>query len=162
MSTPVSTERHGTVLVIRVDNPPVNALSHGVPEGLEAAIEAADRDDSVAAVVIAAAGKTFIAGADITLLEKVAWGDFAAKPTLKPLLNRLERSPKPIVAAMHGVALGGGLELAMACHYRVAVPSTQLGLPEVNLGIIPGAGGTQRLTRTVGKYVAMELILTGR
>ena len=162
MSTPVSTERHGSVLLIRIDNPPVNALSHGVPEGIEAAVESGNADADIKAMVITAAGKTFIAGADITLLEKVAWGDFAAKPMLKPLLNRLERSPKPIVAAMHGVALGGGLELAMACHYRVALPSAQLGLPEVNLGIIPGADGTQRLPRLVGLKKALEMCVSGR
>src|SRR5262245_51283838 len=121
----VRTEVKDHVLVVLVDNPPVNALSTGVPEGLMAALDEADRQDNISAVVIAGAGRTFIAGADITSLEKVAWGDLSAKPEIRPLLARVEQSRKPVVMAIHGTALGGGLELAMAAHYRVATSSAK-------------------------------------
>ncbi len=158
----VTTERIGRVLVARVDNPPVNALGTGVPEGLASALEAAEADAGIDAIVVAGAGRTFIAGADITSLERTAWGDLASKPDLRPLLRRVEDCSKPVVMAIHGTALGGGLELAMAGRFRVAVPDAKLGLPEVTLGIIPGAEGTQRLPRLVGVAKALNMIVSAR
>ncbi len=152
----------GQILVVTIDNPPVNALSDGVPDGLMAAVDAAEADSAVTAVVIVCAGRTWVAGADITLLEKVVWGDLGAKPDVRPLLARIEACPKPIVMAMHGTALGGGLELAMAGAFRVAVPTAQMGLPEATLGIIPGAEGTQRLPRLVGVEKALNMVVSSR
>jgi len=148
------------VAIITINNPPVNALSHGVPEGLETAIHAANADPGVHAIVVIGGGRTFVAGADINELEKAAYGQ-AELPDLHPALNMIEASPKPVVMAIHGTALGGGLELAMAGHYRVAAAGSQLGLPETKLGIIPGAGGTQRLPRLVGTAKAAEMCATG-
>ena len=148
------------VALILIDNPPVNAIGRDVYDGLLAMMESVERDTSVQAVVIAAEGRTFIAGADIKLLEAAARGE-AIRLYLRPLLDKIELSPKPVVVALHGTALGGGMELAMAAHYRVAAPDAQMGQPEVNLGIIPGGGGTQRLTRLVGEGKAMEMILGG-
>jgi 3-hydroxyacyl-CoA dehydrogenase len=162
MADPVRTSRHGDVLVVEIDNPPVNALSLGVPEGLAEALDVAERSDDVVAVVVRGAGRTFVAGADIGALEDAAWGNDAAAPDLHWLLARVEECPKPIVMAIHGTALGGGLELAMAGHYRVAAPGAQVGQPEVHLGIIPGAEGTQRLPRLVGVPKALEMCVTGR
>jgi 3-hydroxyacyl-CoA dehydrogenase len=162
MTSAVRTALHGDVAVIEVDNPPVNALGAGIPEALAEAIDRANRDSAIAAVVIRGAGRTFIAGADIALLEHAAWGDEAAAADLGPLLHLIEDSPKPVVMAIHGTALGGGLELAMAGHYRVATPDALLGQPEVNLGIIPGAEGTQRLPRLVGIAKALDMCVTGR
>ena len=162
MHTFVSATRQDRVAILLIDNPPVNALSAGVPEALVAAVEAAERDEEVSAIVIGAAGRTFVAGADITLLERTAWGDREAKPLLKPFFNRIERATKPVVMAIHGTALGGGLELALAGHYRVALANAQVGLPEVNLGIIPGADGTQRLPRLTGVRKALEMCVSGR
>jgi 3-hydroxyacyl-CoA dehydrogenase len=162
MSSLILTETRGRVRVVLVNNPPVNALSRGVIEGLLAAVETSARDPDVDALVIGATGRTFIAGADITLLEQLAWGDLSAKPDLRPLLTAVERCAKPVVMAIHGTALGGGLEFAMAGHFRVAVPDAQVGQPEVNLGIIPGAEGTQRLPRLAGIEKALELCVTGR
>jgi 3-hydroxyacyl-CoA dehydrogenase len=153
---------HDGVAVIAVDNPPVNALSPGVPEGLGAALDRAAQDTSVRAVVVIGAGRTFIAGADIGVLEDMAWGKGAGGPVLHNLLAKLEDSAKPVVMAIHGTALGGGLEVAMAGHYRVAIASAQLGQPEVNLGIIPGAEGTQRLPRLVGIRKAIEMCVSGK
>jgi 3-hydroxyacyl-CoA dehydrogenase len=150
------------VAVIRINNPPVNALGAGVPEGLRSAIEDAEGRPDVRAVVITGAGKTFIAGADIQDLERAAWGDAAEAPDLHTLLERVEDCRKPVVMAIHGMALGGGLEFAMAGHYRVAAPDALMGQPEVNLGIIPGAEGTQRLPRLVGVEKAIELCVTGK
>ena len=158
----VKSSRHGDVLVLEIDNPPVNALSPGVPEALQAAIDDAEPDASVAAIVIRGAGRTFVAGADITTLEDAAWGDEAAAPNWHDLFLRIEDCRKPVVMAIHGTALGGGLELAMAGHYRVAVASAQVGQPEVNLGIIPGAEGTQRLPRLAGVAKALEMCVTGK
>jgi 3-hydroxyacyl-CoA dehydrogenase len=158
----VRTTHHDGVAVIAIDNPPVNALSPGVPEGLAAALDAAEGDAGVVAVVIRGAGKTFVAGADIHTLEDAAWGREDAAPDLHELLQRIEDCSKPVVMAIHGTALGGGLELAMAGHYRVADVRAQLGQPEVNLGIIPGAEGTQRLTRLAGVERALELCVSGR
>jgi len=117
------------VAVIAVDNPPVNALSVGVPEGLEAALDRAAGDEGVRAIVVMGAGRTFIGGADIAVLEDMAWGIGSGAPALRGLLRKIEDSPKPVVMAIHGAALGGGLEVAMAGHYRVAVAGAQLGQP---------------------------------
>ena len=156
------TSRHGEILVVEIDNPPVNALSPGVPEALGAALDEAARDAGVAAVVIRGAGRMFVAGADISTLEDAAWGNESAAPNWHDLLQRIEDCAKPVVMAVHGAALGGGLELAMAGHYRVAVASAQVGQPEVNLGIIPGAEGTQRLTRLAGVFKALDMCVTGK
>jgi 3-hydroxyacyl-CoA dehydrogenase len=150
------------VALIRIDNPPVNALSPEVIDGLDASLDRASRDDSVQAIVIIGAGRTFIAGADIKGLEQLAWGSDSGAPEMHELLQKMEDTPKPVVMAMHGTALGGGLEVAMAGHYRVAVPDAQMGQPEVNLGIIPGAEGTQRLPRLVGLEKAIEMCVSGR
>ncbi len=160
MSELVKYSTRDGVAVIIVDNPPVNALSTGVPAGIHSALDAAEKDPEVHAIVLAAAGKTFIAGADINDFLDVVAGK-ADLPELHPLLYALEDSPKPVVAAIHGMALGGGLEVAMACHYRVAVPDAQVGQPETKLGIIPGAGGTQRLPRLIGPLKAAELCAMG-
>lgn len=146
--------------IITINNPPVNALSHGVPEGIETAIHAANADPAVHAIVILGGGRTFVAGADINELEKAAYGR-GSLPDLHPMLNTVEASAKPVVMAIHGSALGGGLELAMAGHYRIATADAQLGLPETKLGIIPGAAGTQRLPRLVGILKAAEMCATG-
>jgi 3-hydroxyacyl-CoA dehydrogenase len=159
MSELVTFTRHGEIGVITIHNPPVNALSPGVPEGIVAGIEAA-ADKEVRAVVLIGSGRTFIAGADIREFGKVTSGE---KPrfTLHPLLKAIEDSRKPVVMAIHGTAFGGGLEVAMAGHYRVAVASAQVGQPEVKLGIIPGAGGTQRLPRLAGVSKAVEMCALG-
>jgi 3-hydroxyacyl-CoA dehydrogenase len=157
----VTTRIDGDVAVLRIDSPPVNALDASVREALAAAVAGAQADPRVRALVIACAGRTFVAGADIAELERAAWGD-GEGPDMHPLLAAIERCPKPVVAAIHGTALGGGLELAMACHYRLAVESARLGLPEINLGIIPGAEGTQRLPRLVGAEKALEMGLSGK
>ncbi len=149
------------VAIVTIDNPPVNALSPGVPEGIVAAIETAERDSSVRAVVILGAGRTFIAGADIKELEHAAAGR-GAPPKLHPVLEKIEDCSKPVVMALHGTALGGGLEVAMAGHYRVASPDAQVGQPEVNLGIVPGAEGTQRLPRLVGVAAAIDMCVSGK
>ncbi|AKM07887.1 3-hydroxyacyl-CoA dehydrogenase NAD-binding domain-containing protein [Pelagerythrobacter marensis] len=156
MTSPIRTERHDNVLVIVSDNPPVNALGQAVRAGLAAGIEEALADDAVEAVVIRCDGRTFFAGADITEFGKPPQG-----PSLPEALDKLEASDKPVVAAIHGTALGGGCEVALACHYRVAVPSAKLGLPEVKLGLIPGAAGTQRLPRLVGAEAALPLVAIG-
>ena len=158
----VRSQTHGRVLVVHVDNPPVNTLSPAVREGLAAALDAAEADPGIAAVVILGAGRTFMAGADITELERLAWGELDTPPDLRPLLRRVEQCPKPVVIAIHGTALGGGLELAMAGHFRVAVRGRKLGLPEVSLGIIPGAEGTQRLPRLAGVEQALTMIVSGK
>lgn len=152
----ITTERHDDVLVIISDNPPVNALGQAVRQGLADVIEEALGDDGVKAVVIRCNGRTFFAGADITEFGKPPQG-----PGLGDVLDRIEASDKPVVAAIHGTALGGGCEVALACHYRVAVPSARLGLPEVKLGLIPGAAGTQRLPRLVGAEAALPMVVVG-
>jgi 3-hydroxyacyl-CoA dehydrogenase len=157
----VSVSQHGSTAVITVQNPPVNALSPGVPEGILKAIDNAENNPAIQVIMIVGGGKGFIAGADIKELEAAAKNP-AAAPDLHPLLVRVENSRKPVVMAMHGTCLGGGLELAMAGHYRVAVPDTVIGAPEVNLGIIPGAEGTQRLPRLVGIAAAVDLCVSGR
>lgn len=157
MSDPVRLEHRHGIAVITVDHPPVNALSQPVRAGLLEAVQAAARDPAVSGIVLACAGRTFIAGADIT-----EFGRPHAEPSLARVLDALEHSGKPVVAALHGTALGGGLELAMCCSHRVAAPGTRVGLPEVKLGLLPGAGGTQRLPRLLGLDAALEAILTGR
>ncbi|WBY17435.1 3-hydroxyacyl-CoA dehydrogenase NAD-binding domain-containing protein [Erythrobacteraceae bacterium WH01K] len=156
MTSPIRTVRHDDVLVIISDNPPVNALGQKVREGLKQGIEEALSDDSVKAVVIRCDGRTFFAGADITEFGKPPVG-----PNLPETLDAMEASDKPVIAAIHGTALGGGCEVALACHYRVAVPSAKLGLPEVKLGLIPGAAGTQRLPRVVGVENALPIVVQG-
>jgi len=158
----VRLDKDQDVAVVTVDNPPVNAISNGVAEGIAAALETARLDPEVRAVVIIGAGRTFIAGADIKDLEDLAQGRGPGAPDMHERLKRIEDFPKPIVMAIHGTALGGGLELAMAGHYRVASPDAQVGQPEVNLGIIPGAEGTQRLPRIVGIAAAIDLCVSGR
>jgi 3-hydroxyacyl-CoA dehydrogenase len=152
----VTTERHGDVLVVIVNNPPVNALSWHVRQGLKDSFEAGIADDGVKAIVLRCDGATFIAGADITEFGKAPQG-----PDFNAVLNMIELAPKPVVAAIHGTALGGGLETALVCHYRVAVPSAKLGVPEVKLGLLPGAGGTQRLPRVVGIDAAAMMVSSG-
>jgi 3-hydroxyacyl-CoA dehydrogenase len=147
--------------VIVIDNPPVNAIGQDVYEGLLSTFEVLSNDDSLKAVVITAAGRTFIAGADIKLLEQAARGE-GGRLYLHDLLEKIETFPKPVVVALHGTALGGGMELAMSAHYRVAAPEAQMGQPEVNLGIIPGAEGTQRLPRLVGIAAAVDLCVSGK
>jgi len=148
--------------VITIDNPPVNALGTGVPEGISAALDRAEQEPSVSAIVIIGAGRTFVAGADIKQLEDQAHGRGPGAPNLHALLKKIEDCGKPVVMAIHGTALGGGLELAMAGHYRVARPDAQAGQPEVNLGIIPGAEGSQRLPRMVGVAAAVDMCVSGK
>jgi 3-hydroxyacyl-CoA dehydrogenase len=157
----VTLTREDEIAVITVDNPPVNALSPGVPEGIIACVRAAQKDEAVRALVLVGGGKTFIAGADIKEFVKMTTGKSDRKVGLYPLMFLLEESPKPIVSAIHGAALGGGLEVALSCHYRISAPSAQVGQPEVKLGLIPGAGGTQRLPRLAGIAKAVEMCTQG-
>ena len=162
MSQLVSLNTHGPVAVITIDNPPVNALSPGVPEGLASHLAGVISNHAIEAIVIMGGGRTFVAGADINEFAKSIAAGKGGGPDLTPLLSAIEDSPKPVVIAIHGMALGGGLELAMAAHYRIATQDAQVGLPEANLGIVPGAGGTQRLPRLVGIAKAAELIVSGQ
>ncbi len=152
------------VAIITIDNPPVNALSPGVPEGIDAGVARAAADPAVKAAVLIGAGNTFIAGADIKVFGTIPNREVSLDRShrVHALLRRIEDCPKPVVCAIHGTALGGGLEFAMACHYRVAVPGAKVGQPEVLLGIIPGAGGTQRLPRLCGVAAAVELCTLGQ
>ena len=152
----VDLRRDGEVAVVTVDNPPVNALKHEVRAGLAEALGQARDDGAVKAVVISCAGRTFFAGADIT-----EFGKPPQAPSLHDVIAAIEAMPKPVIAALHGTALGGGFELALACHFRVAAPGARVGLPEVKLGLLPGAGGTQRLPRLVGPEKALQMIVTG-
>jgi 3-hydroxyacyl-CoA dehydrogenase len=153
----VETEKDGEIAVIRMNNPPVNALGHALRVGLEQAFAAANADAAVKAVVLTGTGKFFSAGADISEFKSAM-----KEPFLPQLIDTIESGSKPVVAALNGTALGGGLELALGCHYRVASKDVrQLGLPEIKLGIIPGAGGTQRLPRAIGVEQALQLIITG-
>lgn len=145
------------IAVLTLNSPPVNALSSGVREGLYEGFKAAGADPAVKAIVLICEGRTFIAGADIT-----EFGSASKGPGLQETQDMMENSPKPVVAAIHGTALGGGLEVALCAHYRVAVPSAKCGLPEVNLGLLPGAGGTQRLPRIVGAQKALEMMTFGQ
>src|SRR5215471_18280024 len=160
MSDLVQFTKSGSVGVITINNPPVNALSSGVREGISEVIDQLQKDSGLRAAVLIGGGSTFIAGADIRELAKMTSG----KPRgagLLPLLLRIEDCPKPIVVAIHGTALGGGMEVAMAGHYRVAIRSAKVGQPEVKLGIIPGAAGTQRLPRLAGVAKAVEMCAEG-
>lgn len=149
-------ENHDGIAVLTIDSPPVNALSADVRAGLLAGVTQAIADDAVQAIVLICGGRTFIAGADIT-----EFGKPPQPPSLPEVQRAIEDSPKPVIAAIHGTALGGGLEVALVCHYRVAARSAACGLPEVNLGLLPGAGGTQRLPRLVGVEKALEMVTTG-
>jgi 3-hydroxyacyl-CoA dehydrogenase len=160
MAELVKLTRQGDVAVIVIDNPPVNALGRGVPEGIQALLHEATQDSSVRAVVVIGAGKTFIGGADIREFGKIVSGE-RPRLTLLPFLEAIEDSPKPVVMAIQGVAFGGGLETAMAGHYRVITGDAQVGQPEVKLGLIPGAGGTQRLPRLAGVAKAVEMCAGG-
>ena len=151
-----SLEIKDSVAVLTLNSPPVNALSANVREGLNNGVSAAIEDDSVKSIVIICEGRTFIAGADIT-----EFGQAPKGPSLYDVQDMIENSPKPVIAAIHGTALGGGLEVALTCHYRIAVPSAKCGLPEVNLGLLPGAGGTQRLPRIVGAQKALVMMTSG-
>jgi len=155
-------QKNDDVAIVIIDNPPVNALSTSVAEGLSQAIQTAENDTSVRAIVVMGAGKTFVVGADIKQLEEMAWARSSGPPRLHKLLLQIEDCTKPVVMAIHGSALGGGLELAMSGHYRVATRDAQVGQPEVNLGIIPGAEGTQRLPRLAGVEKAIEMCVTGK
>jgi 3-hydroxyacyl-CoA dehydrogenase len=157
----MTVSRDGDVGVITVNNPPVNALSPSVPEGIAAAVSELQADAAIRAIVLIGGGRTFIAGADIKEFVKITSGAKASELGINPMLSSLEDCPRPVVCAIHGTALGGGMETALACHYRVAVPSAQVGQPEVKLGLIPGAGGTQRLPRLAGVVKAAEMCAGG-
>src|SRR5207302_1678166 len=161
MSDDVQLTRDNGIAFTTINNPPVNALSPGVPEGIAEAIEQIDHGDTVKAVVLIGGGRTFVAGADIKEFGKITSGKARGGLELPALLLRIEDCRKPVVMAIHGTALGGGLELAMAGHYRVAVVSAQVGQPEVKLGLIPGAAGTQRLPRLAGVSKAVEMCVEG-
>src|SRR3989441_4244846 len=152
----VDLDRRGRIAVLTVNNLPVNALSQHVRQGLYDGVTRAIADAAVGAVVVTCAGRTFIAGADIT-----EFGQPPKEPGLHEVLALIEQSPKPIIAAVHGTALGGGLEVALACHYRSGVKDARFGLPEVKLGLLPGAGGTQRLPRVVGVEKSLQMMVSG-
>jgi 3-hydroxyacyl-CoA dehydrogenase len=156
VTEPVTLRSDGDVAVITIDNPPVNAMKQEVRAGLLDLVTRVAGDPGVAAIVIACAGRTFVAGADIT-----EFGKPSSPPTSIDVVDAIEAAGKPVVAALHGTTLGGGLELALGCHFRVAAPGTRLGLPEIKLGLLPGGGGTQRLPRLVGMDKALAMILTG-
>ena len=150
-------EIESNIAVLTLNSPPVNALSANVREGLHVGVKQAIEDESVKAIVLICEGRTFIAGADIT-----EFGQAPKGPSLFDVQDMIEESPKPVISAIHGTALGGGLEVALTCHYRIAIPSARCGLPEVNLGLLPGAGGTQRLPRIVGAQKALEMVTSGQ
>ncbi len=152
------------VAVVTIDNPPVNALGPGVREALEEAVRRATEDAAIDAIVVNGAGRTFVAGADINVFRTLTTPAQSVRRSegIHASLTRLEDTGKPLVAAIHGHALGGGLELAMACHYRIATSDARVGQPEIHLGIIPGAGGTQRLPRLCGARLALELCTQGK
>ncbi|MCW9044704.1 MAG: 3-hydroxyacyl-CoA dehydrogenase NAD-binding domain-containing protein [Alphaproteobacteria bacterium] len=156
MSSPVSYERKGNVGVITVNNPPVNALGHAVRQGFADGLKTGLADDGAKVLVVIGGGRTFPAGADIT-----EFGKPLQEPGLTEVIDGFENSTKPVIAAVHGTALGGGMEIVLGCHFRVAATTAMCGLPEVKLGIIPGAGGTQRLPRIVGAQTALEMITSG-
>ncbi|WP_281993317.1 3-hydroxyacyl-CoA dehydrogenase NAD-binding domain-containing protein [Sulfitobacter geojensis] len=157
MTDKIAYTRHDDAAVLRIQNPPVNALSQAVRQGLWDAMDRAEADEGVRAVLIVGEGRAFIAGADIT-----EFGKPPMEPNLPALCTRIEASPLLVVASMHGVSLGGGLEIALGAHYRIAQPSARIGLPEVHLGLIPGAGGTQRLPRLAGVEKSLDMITSGR
>ncbi|MGY0217520.1 3-hydroxyacyl-CoA dehydrogenase NAD-binding domain-containing protein [Endozoicomonadaceae bacterium StTr2] len=153
MTSTVTLEKNNNIAVIAINNPPVNALSQSVRQGIVEALTAAENDADIAAIVLACEGRTFIAGADIS-----EFGKPPLEPHLPDVLQRLQQSSKPVIAALHGTVLGGGFETALSCHFRVALKGTKVGLPEVNLGLIPGSGGTQLLPRVVGVETALQMI----
>src|SRR5690349_3372947 len=152
------------VAVLTIDNPPVNALSPAVWDAIDKSVQRAVADPAADAIVLIGSGSTFIAGADIKVFDvlKTPQDSMSRSAGTHALLRRLEDSPKPLVAAIHGNALGGGMEVAMSCHYRVATKDAKVGQPEVLLGIIPGAGGTQRLPRLAGAKTALEMATDGK
>ncbi|MDG2112842.1 MAG: enoyl-CoA hydratase/isomerase family protein, partial [Actinomycetota bacterium] len=150
MTESVRLERRGDIALVIIDNPPVNALSHHVRQGILDGVTQAEQSDATAVVVICD-GRTFIAGADIT-----EFSGAPKPPSLQAAQDAMENCSKPVIAAIHGTALGGGLEVALCAHYRVALASAQFGLPEVKLGLLPGAGGTQRLPRVTGAPKALQ------
>ncbi|MFA5281050.1 MAG: enoyl-CoA hydratase-related protein, partial [Smithellaceae bacterium] len=156
MAEIIGFSKEGPVGIITVSNPPVNALSQAVRSGIKAGIEKGIADAAVSAMVIICEGRTFIAGADIR-----EFGRPPMEPHLPDVCQFIEDSPKPVIAAIHGTALGGGLEIALSCHFRIALASAKVGLPEVKLGLLPGAGGTQRLPRVAGVQSALEMITSG-
>ena len=156
MSDLVHFEARGAVAVITLDSPPVNALGQAVREALVARIAAAVEDPAIGALVLVGHGRCFSGGADIR-----EFGSPPLDPHLRKVIETVEDCPKPVVAAIHGVAVGGGLELALGCHYRIGAASARLGLPEIKLGLLPGAGGTQRLPRVIGAAPALDMILSG-
>ena len=156
MSTPVTLQRHGNVALISIDNPPVNAISHAVRTGLLQAVVEADDDPQIQAIVLHGAGRNFIAGAEIREMDRPA-----EEPLLNDVLLRVEACRKPVVAALHGAVLGGGLEVALASHFRCVTDDVQLGFPEVKLGLLPGSGGTQRLPRLIGVQAALDMMTSG-
>ncbi len=161
MNDLIQLTKDGDVAVITINNPPVNAISPGVPEGISEAIDQINSDGAVIAAVVIGGGRTFIAGADIKEFTKMTSGTQKTGPGLLPLLLQIENSSKPVVMAIHGTAFGGGLEVAMSGHYRVVAPNAQVGQPEVKLGLIPGAAGTQRLPRLAGVAMAVEMCTGG-
>src|SRR5580658_9275689 len=161
MNDLVQLAKENGIAVITINNPPVNALSPGVPEGISEALDQIAQDDTIKAAVLIGGGRTFIAGADIKEFGKMTSGKTRGAGLL-PFLLKIEDSKKSVIVAIHGTAYGGGLEVAMACHYRVAVSSAQVGQPEVKLGIIPGAAGTQRLPRLAGVAAAVEMCTDGK
>jgi 3-hydroxyacyl-CoA dehydrogenase len=162
MSDLVQYSKQGDIGVITINNPPVNAISPGVPEGIISAIDQVEKDGGLKAAVLIGGGTTFIAGADIKEFVKMTSGQVKRGEGLNLVLAKIENCTKPVVVAIHGNALGGGLEIAMACHYRVAVPTARVGQPEVSLGLIPGAGGTQRLPRLAGVAMAIDMCTGGK
>ena len=152
-------ELRGDVAVITMDNPPVNGLGYDTRRGIVDGVSRALSDDSVKAIVLTGAGKAFSGGADI---REFGSPKAISEPGLPSIIRSFEQSPKPVVAAIHSVVMGGGLEVALGCHYRVAAPGTQVGFPEVKIGIFPGAGGVPRLPRLVGDGTARDLLFTGR
>ncbi|MDP3310458.1 MAG: enoyl-CoA hydratase/isomerase family protein, partial [Polaromonas sp.] len=151
-------EVHGSVAVITLDNPPVNGLGHATRLGITDGLQKANADAAVKSIVLAGAGKAFSGGADI---KEFGTPKALAEPNLLSVILAVENSSKPVVAAVHTVCMGGGLELALGCHYRIAAPGTNVALPEVKLGLIPGAGGTQRLPRVLGVEPALNMIVSG-
>ena len=156
MSKVVELSRDGDIGIVAIDSPPVNALSHAVRSGIQEAFTHAKDDQGIIDFDKVCKGRTFVAGADIT-----EFGKPPQPPSLRDNIELIENLQKPVVAAIHGTALGGGLELTLACHFRVAVPDARLGLPEVKLGILPGAGGTQRLPRAIGPEKALRIMDSG-
>ena len=154
----VRTEREGDILVVTIDHPPVNALNVDVRRGLLDAVQQAQADTQVRAVLIVGAGRAFIAGADI---REFGTPKAVQEPNLLSVILRVENTTKPVIAAVHSVCMGGGLELALGAHYRIAAPGCNVALPEVKLGLIPGAGGTQRLPRVLGVEAALNMIVSG-